>query len=102
MNRKLVIVATLLALVASIQAPIAQAAEGDTAENVVVTSLAADQIDVAITVFKPAAASAENQVPVIFESHGWGGSRSTAIGGAVEDLLNCRLRRRQHRPARSR
>jgi ABC-2 type transport system ATP-binding protein len=88
MNRKLAIVAVLLALVASIQAPVAQAAEGDTAENVTVTSLAADQIDVAITVFKPAAASAENQVPVIFESHGWGGSRTTSIGGAVEGLLN--------------
>lgn len=44
--------------------------------NETVTSKAADRISVAITVFKPCSASAETPVPVIFQSHGWAGSRS--------------------------
>ena len=41
-----------------------------------VTSLAADKISVAITVFQPCTATAQTPVPVILHSHGWGGSRS--------------------------
>ena len=99
MSRKFVIVAALLALVAALQIPAASAAEGDTAENVTVTSLAADQITVAITVFKPAAASAKKQVPVILDSHGWGGSRRSEIDATVAATPRCRLRRGEHRPA---
>jgi pimeloyl-ACP methyl ester carboxylesterase len=75
-------------LIATSQIPAASAAEGDTVENVTVTSLAADQITVAISVFKPAAASAESPVPVIFDSHGWGGARRSEIDGTVQDLLD--------------
>jgi pimeloyl-ACP methyl ester carboxylesterase len=69
-------------------APIASAGAGDTVEQVTVTSLAVDQITVAITVFTPAAADATNRVPVIFDSHGWGGSRRKAIDGTVQGLLD--------------
>ncbi|MGH2806600.1 MAG: alpha/beta hydrolase family protein [Actinomycetota bacterium] len=44
-------------------------------------------VEIAITVFKPAAASSQ-KVPVILHSHGWGGSRETEIGGDVKALLD--------------
>ena len=45
-------------------------------------------VDIAITVFQPAGASSSNRVPVILQSHGWGGSRETSIGGDVKDFLD--------------
>jgi pimeloyl-ACP methyl ester carboxylesterase len=44
-------------------------------------------VDIAVTVFKPAAASSR-RVPVILHSHGWGGSRDTEIGGDVKAFLD--------------
>jgi pimeloyl-ACP methyl ester carboxylesterase len=38
------------------------------------------------TLFQPAGTSAKNQVPLIFHSHGWGGSRTTAAS-AFEKFL---------------
>ena len=46
-----------------------------------------DGTKIAITVFKPAAA-ADRDVPVIFHSHGWGGSRETDKGGYVKQFLD--------------
>ncbi|HEV3472936.1 MAG TPA: alpha/beta fold hydrolase [Actinomycetota bacterium] len=46
-----------------------------------------DGTEIAITIFKPAAA-AQGQVPVVLHSHGWSGSRETEIGGAVESMLD--------------
>jgi pimeloyl-ACP methyl ester carboxylesterase len=40
------------------------------------------------TVFKPGRATSARRAPVVLHSHGWGGSRSTAIGGVIEDFLN--------------
>ncbi|MCE7000736.1 CocE/NonD family hydrolase [Saccharothrix sp. S26] len=37
-------------------------------------------VDICVSVFKPAAASPDNRVPVLLHSHGWGGSRTTAPG----------------------
>lgn len=54
-----------------------------TISNETVTSQAADAITVAITVFKPCTATAQNPVPVILSSHGWGGSRAKS-GMATE------------------
>jgi ABC-2 type transport system ATP-binding protein len=42
------------------------------------TSKAPDQIKIVTTVFRPETASAENPVPMVLHSHGWGGSRSTS------------------------
>jgi ABC-2 type transport system ATP-binding protein len=47
-----------------------------------------DGTTIAITVFKPAGAGAENPVPVVLHSHGWGGSRTRTIGGVVERFLD--------------
>jgi ABC-2 type transport system ATP-binding protein len=45
-------------------------------------------IDIAITIFKPAGASATSKVPVILQSHGWAGSRETEITPTVEPYLD--------------
>jgi len=37
-------------------------------------------VDICYSLFQPASASAESPVPLIFHSHGWGGSRSTSAG----------------------
>ncbi|TQM85156.1 X-Pro dipeptidyl-peptidase-like protein [Saccharothrix saharensis] len=37
-------------------------------------------VDICVSVFKPAAASRDNRVPVLLHSHGWGGSRTSAPG----------------------
>lgn len=57
-------------------APGANAKAKHTAQNQTVTSK--DGTKIAITVFKPAAAGSRD-VPVIMHSHGWGGSRATAV-----------------------
>ena len=41
-------------------------------------SKAPDANNIVTTVFKPEGASAENPVPMVLHSHGWGGSRSTS------------------------
>jgi ABC-2 type transport system ATP-binding protein len=41
-----------------------------------VTSLTGD-VEIAITVYRPAGASVENPVPVLLNSHGWAGSRAS-------------------------
>ncbi|MGH2753255.1 MAG: alpha/beta hydrolase family protein, partial [Actinomycetota bacterium] len=45
-------------------------------------------IDIAITIFKPAGASAASDVPVVLHSHGWGGSREAEITPMVEQYLD--------------
>jgi pimeloyl-ACP methyl ester carboxylesterase len=55
---------------------VAKAADG-TATNGFITSVEGAKIY--YTLFKPAAASASNKVPLIFHSHGWAGVRSTDI-----------------------
>ena len=74
-----------VALLAMAVPGVAQAAE-HTAEDQSVTG--PDGTEIAITVFKPAAASPSSQVPVILHSHGWGGSRETDIGGDVKRFLD--------------
>ncbi|HEX9775359.1 MAG TPA: CocE/NonD family hydrolase [Actinomycetota bacterium] len=64
----LIVGATLLAPTTSHAAP----------EDVVIQSNAPDQIDIALTVFKPDGASESSPAPVILQSHGWGGSRATS------------------------
>lgn len=47
-----------------------------------------DGTKIAITVFRPAGAGSEAKVPVVLHSHGWGGSRETAVDGGVEPYLD--------------
>lgn len=79
----LLLLATLLAL------PVtpALAAPAHSARDAVVTS-PADGTEIAVTVFRPAGASAAKKVPVILHSHGWAGSRTTTIDGAVRAFLD--------------
>jgi len=55
----------------------ARAADPGTVSNGFVTSV--DGVKVYYSLFKPNGADAAHQVPMIFHSHGWGGSRSTAV-----------------------
>jgi ABC-2 type transport system ATP-binding protein len=59
--------------------PGAVAAPRHSARDATVTN-PKDRTEIAITIFKPAAA-ARRRVPVIFHSHGWGGSRETEVEG---------------------
>lgn len=47
-----------------------------------------DGTPIAYTLFLPAAADAENPVPVVLRTHGWGGSRETTAGATIQALLN--------------
>ena len=88
MPRKLFVLALFLALLSTLLAP-AGAAEGDESwDHTVKSNSTVDPVDIAITVFKPATASAAAPVPVILDSHGWGGSRRIEIDETVEDLLD--------------
>ncbi|MFP5298642.1 MAG: alpha/beta hydrolase, partial [Actinomycetota bacterium] len=58
-----------------------------TAENATVTN-PGDGTKIAITIFKPAGAGPDAQVPVILHSHGWAGSRTSTISGAVKRFLD--------------
>lgn len=44
-------------------------------------------VDICMTVFKPATASASSPVPMVLHSHGWGGSR-TRTADSFQDLLD--------------
>lgn len=71
-----------LALAFALALALAPAASAATKEDVTVKSRA-DGTPIVISVYKPDGASAENPVPVILHSHGWGGSRTsgaTAFG----------------------
>lgn len=63
------------------------AAAGPTVTHEKIVSF--DGTKIAITVFKPDGATAENPVPVIVRSHGWAGSRDKTIvtNGTVDKLL---------------
>jgi ABC-2 type transport system ATP-binding protein len=45
-----------------------------------------DGTQLAVTVYRPAGASADNPVPMILHSHGWGGSRTSSTGAFRAEL----------------
>ncbi|MGH2736219.1 MAG: alpha/beta hydrolase family protein [Actinomycetota bacterium] len=75
-------VVLLLCLAAPAGAQTAHSATDETVTN------PDDGTTIGITIFRPATASPESQVPVVLHSHGWGGSRTTTIGGTVQSLLD--------------
>ncbi|MFN2588880.1 MAG: alpha/beta hydrolase family protein [Actinomycetota bacterium] len=83
--RRLTCALALLALLAGVVP--AAAAGGHRAHDEVVEN-PHDGTKIAITVFKPAGAGPSAKVPVVLHSHGWGGSRETAVDGAVEPYLD--------------
>ena len=93
------VVALLTLAVVATAVPGAVAAPRHSARDATVRN-PKDRTEIAITIFKPAAA-ARRRVPVIFHSHGWGGSRETRWG-VRQALPRRRLRGREHRSTRSR
>jgi len=57
-----------------------------TVEDVTIVNLA-DGHHIAATLFRPAGADADDPVPMVLHSHGWGGSRETTASGAVAPYL---------------
>lgn len=84
MDRRIAI--TLYTLLLSLAAPVGAAVPGHSARDATVEN-PKDGTQIAITIFKPAAA-ARRDVPVILHSHGWGGSRETSADGLVEPYLD--------------
>jgi ABC-2 type transport system ATP-binding protein len=56
-------------------------------EDVTIVNLA-DGHEIVATVFRPVGADAEDPVPMVLHSHGWGGSRETTASGAVAPYLD--------------
>lgn len=83
MPRCLIAVLSIALLVTGLPA---RAAE-HTATNATITN-PDDGTKIAVTVFKPASAGPDTQVPVILHSHGWAGSRTSTIGGVVKRFLD--------------
>ena len=80
-RRALYAATSALALTAALLAPSSLAAESEpTVTNGCLTSVpdagSTAPVQICYTVFRPAAASAAKQVPVLLEGHGWGGSRT--------------------------
>lgn len=81
------VVASVLTIALAIGLPVgASAGPKHSADNATIKN-PDDGTEIAITIFKPAAA-ARGDVPVVLHSHGWAGSRETAIGGTVETMLD--------------
>ncbi|HYO60681.1 MAG TPA: alpha/beta fold hydrolase [Actinomycetota bacterium] len=79
--------ACVVALVALLFAALPASAQGHRAYDDVVTNHD-DGTEIAVTVFRPAGSSAAAPAPVVLHSHGWGGSRETAVGAAVKPYLD--------------
>jgi ABC-2 type transport system ATP-binding protein len=61
----------------------AQEAEHEKTDEIVV---GAEDTDIAVSIFRPAGASAQSPAPVILHSHGWGGSRNSGDGAFRREL----------------
>lgn len=62
-------------------------ADGHSNEDVTIRSdEAADPVDIAATVYRPAGATASDPVPMILHSHGWSGSRTASDGAFRTEL----------------
>jgi ABC-2 type transport system ATP-binding protein len=81
------ILATIVTAFAITESPAPGASEADqdiviTIHDDTVTSF--DGTEIKITVFRP---ELDEDLPVVLHSHGWSGSRTTSLGGIVEDLV---------------
>jgi ABC-2 type transport system ATP-binding protein len=74
------------ATLASALVPSAVAAEAPKVEDDIVVE-SKDGTPIVATLMLPGDASADNRVPAILKTHGWGGTRDTSTGGFNGDLL---------------
>jgi pimeloyl-ACP methyl ester carboxylesterase len=79
--RTLLVALLALAVVAPF-APVGAQTHTKTDETV----LGAGDTPIRISVFRPAGAGADNPVPVILHSHGWGGSRNSSAGAFTREM----------------
>ena len=88
MARRIVPILLVAILVASLAPAVgAEEERGPTIEdNIIVKSF--DDTPIVATLMLPEGASAENPVPVVLKSHGWGGNRDTEPSGVTERLIN--------------
>ncbi|MDQ4005551.1 MAG: CocE/NonD family hydrolase, partial [Actinomycetota bacterium] len=77
-------VSVVTVLAAGVQPAVA--AEPTIENDIVVES--PDGTPIVATLMLPAGASAEQQVPAVLQTHGWGGSRSTTPSGITQRLLD--------------
>lgn len=80
------IAALIAALLISTAAPALAQTPAHTVERVVITN-PDDGTTIVASIFKPGAASTDSQVPVILDSHGWGGSRRTSVTDSTVDAF---------------
>lgn len=73
-------------LMSSMTAAVGAAAEPKIVDPIVVESF--DGTPIVATLMLPAGASRRNRVPVVFQTHGWGGTREQSPGGFTERLLD--------------
>ena len=83
-TNRVAILAAVIALLAGLAGAAPATAEAHSKQDLFVTSH--DGTQLAVTLFQPAGASASSPVPMILHSHGWGGSRSTAISAFQAEL----------------
>ncbi|HVS67493.1 MAG TPA: alpha/beta hydrolase [Mycobacteriales bacterium] len=80
------LIATALTAAAVVSPTVASAAKGATTTNGCVVSVpdpgSTASVKICFSLFRPAGASASHQVPLIFHSHGWGGSRETSAASS--------------------
>ena len=87
MRRAFALALSSVLLIGSLLAPAGAQTASHTTENQTVTN-PNDGTTIAITVFKPAGASATSRVPVVLHSHGWAGSRKTSIDDEAQQFLD--------------
>lgn len=80
------VMAALLALALLGAPPTAAVAEEPQHERTDAVVRGAEDTEIAISVYRPAGASADDPAPVILHSHGWGGSRTSSDGAFRREL----------------
>jgi pimeloyl-ACP methyl ester carboxylesterase len=80
------LIAIALTTAAAISPSLAHAAKGPTTKNGCVASVpepgTTSPVRICYSLFRPATASKSHRVPLIFHSHGWGGSRETSANSS--------------------
>lgn len=81
-SRRILVFALVLGLLATLVAVRPSSAALDTLTNACIQSVpepgTTAPVDICYSLYRPAGADADNPVPVVFHSHGWGGSRTNS------------------------
>jgi ABC-2 type transport system ATP-binding protein len=82
---RLVAAVAMVAALLPAQSAVAAAQEADHVKTDEIV-IGAEDTEIAISIFRPAGASAQSPAPVILHSHGWGGSRNSSDGAFRREL----------------